>query len=141
VTVWQQQTATVQIPVNTMSWSPETRTVQVPTTTYRTVEAIVSRIPIQVLPGGPQQMMAGAGAASPGAAPSGPTATLAATAGPMAPIAARASSTGGAAAAPMNSAAPLPATYGGQVLSSDPPRQSTAWQPPTPDRYGDAMRR
>ena len=50
VTTWQQQTATVQIPVSTVAWAPETRTVQVPTTTYRSVEAI-AKVPIGVASG------------------------------------------------------------------------------------------
>ena len=117
ITTWQQQTATVQIPVNTVAWAPETRTVQVPTTTYRTVEA-VTRIPIAGVPGGAsQQMMAsttGAGSTS------GPTATLAVR--PSAP------------------SSPMP-TYGGQAMTSDPPKQATGWQSPSDTRYGDAMRR
>lgn len=121
VTTWQQQTATVQIPVTQMTWAPETRTVQVPSTTYRTVpDVIVSRIPISASPtaGGSGQMLASG--AAPTTATSGPTATLAArpTAGAAAPLAsAPPTTTGGA---------------GGRAMTSDPPREATGWQTPTP---------
>jgi hypothetical protein len=141
VTSWQQQTANVQIPVTTLAWVPETRTVQSPTTTYQTVVA-ESRVPLQVLPGGAQsqQMLASAGGASSTPASSGPTAVLAARPGataPSAPSAPRVASAP-ASATPLVAAAPQPAPapqgYGGQALSSDPPRQG--WQAaPTPDRY------
>lgn len=122
VTSWQQQTATVQIPVNTVAWAPETRTVQMPTTTYRTVEnAVVSRILIGAAPGalgGSQQMMA----ANSGAATSGPSATLAAR-----PSATTTSSVPTVASAP---------TYGGTLMQSDPPRTGAGWQTPSSDsRY------
>lgn len=132
VTVWQQQTATVQIPVNSVAWVPETRTVQAPTTTYRTVEQIV-RTPIGAAPtgGGSQQMLAGsAGAAT---TTSGPTATLAArpsTGGTAAPI-----STARQPAPPISSAPPAP-TYGGRALTNDPPAEASGWTTPSPDaRY------
>ena len=138
VTTWQQQTANVQIPVTTMAWVPETRTVQVPTTTYQTVVA-ESRVPLQVLPGGAQtqQMLAGTNSATSAPVSSGPTAMLAARPGATAQT---------ITPAPRVAAAPAPATplpapasqpahqgYGGQALSSDPPRG--AWQAPAPDRY------
>jgi len=139
VTTWQQQTASVQIPVSTMAWVPETRTVQVPTTTYQTVVA-ESRVPLQVLPGGvpSQQMFAGANGATTTPASSGPTAVLAARPGattastPSAPLVASVP----APATPLVAAAPQPASqgYGGQAMSSDPPRQG-AWQQANPDRY------
>lgn len=132
VTTWQQQTATVQIPVNTVAWAPETRTVQAPTTTYKTVEAIVSRRPLYALPGAAgggasQQMLAAGSAAS-----SGPTATLAARPTPST------STAGATAAGPANvpAVASAPITYGGTQMTSDPPRQPTGgWQAPTQDRY------
>jgi hypothetical protein len=120
VTTWQQQTGTVQIPVTQMTWAPETRTVQVPSTTYRTVDAIVSRIPISAssMAGGSGQMLAsGATSTSP---TTGPTATLAArpTAGTAIPLAgAPPTTTGGA---------------GGRAMTSDPPREASGWQTPTP---------
>jgi hypothetical protein len=139
VTTWQQQTANVQIPVSTMAWVPETRTVQMPTTTYQTMVA-ESRVPLQVLPGGAQsqQMLAGAGGAASAPASSGPTAMLAARPGATspsiasAPLAPRAP----APATPLVATAPqpVPQSYGGQAMSSDPPRQG-AWQQQTPDRY------
>lgn len=132
VTTWQQQTATVQIPVNTVAWAPETRTVQAPTTTYKTVEAIVSRRPLYALPGaagapgGSQQMLA-----TGSTPPSGPTATLAARPTPNAGTAAAPSTAQGS----VPSVASAPITYGGTQMTSDPPRQPTGgWQAPT-DRY------
>jgi hypothetical protein len=122
VTTWQQQTATVQIPVTRVGWAPETRTVQAPTTTYRTAEAIVSRIPI-------------------GAAPGGSTPERALAAGPSATIAARPGAAGTAGAGvPAVATAPA-ATYGGTRLTGDPPREATGWQPPSDARYGEAVRR
>ena len=45
VTYWQQQVATVQVPVAQTTWVPETRTVQVPVTTYRMAEKeTISRV-------------------------------------------------------------------------------------------------
>lgn len=124
VTIWQQQTASVQIPVTTMAWVPETRTVQVPTTTYQTVVA-ESKVPLQVLPGGASQQMM---ATNSGAATTGPTATLAARPG------ATTASVPTPAATPYVAAAPAAPTYGGQAMSSDPPRTGS-WQPQTPSRY------
>jgi hypothetical protein len=134
VTTWQQQTATVQIPVNSVAWVPETRTVQAPTTTYRTVVA-ESRTPIGAAPaaGGSQQMMAStSGAAT--SPTSGPTATLAAR-----PSATTGAASGVPAVASATTAYPA---YGGQQMQSDPPKQATGWTAPsdTP-RYGDSMRR
>jgi hypothetical protein len=127
VTTWQQQTATVQIPVSTMAWVPETRTVQVPTTTYQTVVA-ETRVPLQVLPGGSTQALAASGGA-PAAAPS---ATLAARPGATASAAAPLASP--APATPL-SVATAPQTYGGQAMTSDPPRQGS-WAPQSGDsRY------
>jgi hypothetical protein len=120
VTTWQQQTATVQIPVTRVGWAPETRTVQQPTTTYRTAEAIVSRIPIGAVPG------------------SGGTERAIAGAGPSATLAARPGATG---TAGVPTVATAPATYGGTAMTSDPPRQATGWQPPSETRYGDGIRR
>lgn len=42
VTTWQQQVATVQIPVTQTAWVPEVRTVQTPVTTYRTAEEVTT---------------------------------------------------------------------------------------------------
>jgi hypothetical protein len=120
VTVWQQQAATVQIPVSRVAWAPETRTVQLPTTTYRMAsDEQISKVaigPTPTVPAGSQQMMATTGATS-----TGPTATIAAR--PGATIA----------SAPV--AAPAP-TYGGVAMTSDPPKQATGWQtPPDSSRY------
>lgn len=114
VTTWQQQVATVQIPVNRVSWAPETRTVKTPVTTYRTAnQEMLVRTPIGPATG----PLPGSGTALAATAPSGassqPTATLAAR--PSAP----------AASAP---------TSGGTALMSDPPRQATGWQA-QPSRY------
>jgi hypothetical protein len=135
VTTWQQQTATVQIPVQTMAWVPQTQTVPTQTTTYRPVEAIVSRIPIGAAPGanGSQQMIA---STSPGVAR--PSATLAAR-----PSAAPSGSVPMVATAPSNttygSSAP---SYGGTVMNQDPPRQPTAYGATTGDaRYNDSTHR
>jgi hypothetical protein len=133
VTTWQQQTATVQIPVNTVAWAPQTQTVQMPTTTYRSVDAIVSRIPIGATPGamgGSQQMMASSGATT-----ASPSATLVARAPGSAPPAANATPLSS-----VPSVASVPTTYGaagvgGTQLNSDPPRQGTAWQTPSPGSY------
>jgi hypothetical protein len=133
VTTWQQQTATVQIPVNTVGWAPQTQTVQLPTTTYKSVDAIVSRIPIGATPGamgGSQQMMASSGGIT-----SGPTATLAARPPGYAPSS--------ASATPLSnvpSVASAPTTYGavgigGTQMNSDPPRQAPGWQSPSPSSY------
>jgi hypothetical protein len=136
VTTWQQQTATVQIPVNTVAWVPQTQTVQIPTTTYKTVDAIVSRIPIGATPGalgGSQQMMASTGTTS-----SGPSATLAARPPGSAPANASATPLSG-----VPSVASAPMTYGaaagtgGTQMPSDPPRQPTGstWQAPPATSY------
>lgn len=134
VTIWQQQTATVQIPVSTMAWTPETRSVQVPTTTMVPVEAIVS---IQALPAGAgsQQLMASAGGASSTAA--------ATTTGPTAMLAARPSSISSAppAAASVPVLASAPINYGGHAIDKDPPPQPSGWQSASPDRYNDSLRR
>lgn len=107
VTTWQQQVATVQIPVSRVAWAPETRTVQVPVTTYRTVNAEINhRVPI-----GPTPVTAMA------------SRPLSGTSQPSATLAARPSA---------SSAAPTP--IGGQMLEADPPRQATGWQQQSP-RY------
>lgn len=148
VTTWQQQTGTVQIPVNSVAWVPETRTVQAPTTTYRTVDnAVVSKVyvgPATTAPSS-QQMMASTGGATTGAA-SGPTATLAAR--PSSPSTA----TGAGSNVPAMASAPTPTyqpptyqppSYGGTALPSDPPKQATGWQSSSPPstRYGNEIRR
>ena len=129
VTTWQQQTATVQIPVNTVAWVPQTRSVQTPG--YKTVEQLVMT-PIVSGTGatGSQQMMA-----SNGTTTTSPSATLVARAPGSAPPAATATPL-----TSVPSVASVPTTYGaagvgGTQLNSDPPRQGTAWQTPSPGSY------
>jgi hypothetical protein len=114
VTVWQQQVATVQIPVTRVSWAPETRTVQQPVSTWKTANRIVQSF----TPVGPASTAVAA--ASP--ASSAPSATIAAL-----PAGAAATST-----ASSSTARPI----GGQALPNDPPRQANQWQSPaTTSRY------
>ncbi len=122
VTTWQQQTATVQIPVNTVAWTPQTQTVQVPTTTYQTVQnAEISRVLIGAAPGATSgQMMA----STSGASPSGPSATIAAR------------PAGSATTSSVPAMASAPPAYGGTQMTSDPPRTPSVWQPASPEnRY------
>ena len=108
VTVWQQQVATVQIPVTRVAWAPETRTVQQPVTSWRTANRIVeTKTPIGATPSG------GSGTALAGARPLGgtPSATLSPTSGAAASLAQR----------------PL----GGEAMQNDPPKQASGWQPPS----------
>jgi hypothetical protein len=142
VTTWQQQTATVQIPVNTMAWVPETRTVQTPTTTYQTVKQYVLT-PVMGTPnGGSQQMLANNAVSTPTATltPTTGAATATAAAAPTYAATTPTYATPRVAAAPAPAAAPVVApvsapapapNYGGRQLPSDPPRYSTA----TPNRY------
>jgi hypothetical protein len=133
VTTWQQQTATVQIPVNTVAWVPETRSVQTPSTTYKTVEQLVmTPIVNGTNATGSQQMMASSGTAT-----TSPSATLVARAPGSASPAANATPLSS-----VPSVASAPTTYGaagvgGTQLNSDPPRQPTgsAWQTPSPSSY------
>jgi hypothetical protein len=133
VTTWQQQTATVQIPVNTVAWVPETRSVQTPSTTYKTVEQLVmTPIVSGTNATGSQQMMASSGTAT-----TSPSATLVARAPGSASPAANATPLSS-----VPSVASAPTTYGaagvgGTQLNSDPPRQPTgsAWQTPSPSSY------
>jgi hypothetical protein len=118
VTVWQQQVATVQIPVTRMAWTPETRTVQQPVTTWKTANRVVeTRTPIGAAPNT-------ALAAKPLSA-GNPSATIAAV------------PNGSASSSPSVSVASRP--VGGEALTSDPPRLGTAqqWQSPstTHSRY------
>ncbi|MCC6492604.1 MAG: hypothetical protein IT424_06250 [Pirellulales bacterium] len=119
VTVWQQQVATVQIPVARSTWTPETKTVQQPVTKWEThQQEIVMKTPIGPTPTGATPL------------PGGSSTALAAR--PLTP--ATASAALSAAPTTATPAAP-PATaiasqqYGGQMLQSDPPRTS-GWQPP-----------
>lgn len=134
VTTYQQQTATVQIPVNTVAWVPETRNVQMPTTTYKTVEQLVMT-PIvngSGAMGGSQQMMASSGTTT-----TSPSATLVARAPGSAPPAVNATPLSS-----VPSVASAPTTYGaagagGTQLNSDPPRGPTGstWQTPPQSSY------
>jgi hypothetical protein len=108
VTVWQQQVATVQIPVSHVAWVPETRTVQQPVTTWKLAnrESVV-KTPIGAVPSG------------------GRSNTAIAAARPLT------SATPSAQLTPSNGATAMTASrpLGGQALSSDPPRQpDTGWQ-------------
>jgi hypothetical protein len=108
VTVWQQQVATVQIPVTRVAWAPETRTVQQPVTSWRTANRIVeTKTPIGATPTG------ASGTALAGARPLGstPSATLTPSNGATASLAQR----------------PL----GGEAMQNDPPKQASGWQPPS----------
>lgn len=79
VTTYQQQVATVSVPVNRVAWAPETRTVQTPVTRYVAANAeIVRRTPIGAAPT--------ALAAKPLNGSSQPTATLAARPSDSTPI-------------------------------------------------------
>jgi hypothetical protein len=108
VTVWQQQVATVQIPVTRVGWAPETRTVQQPVTTWKTASRFVeTRTPIGATPTG------GSGTALAGARPSAgtPSATLTPNSGATASLAQR--------------------PVGGEAMQNDPPKQASGWQPPS----------
>lgn len=110
VTHWQQQVATVQIPVTQTTWVPETRTVQVPVTTYRTAEEeTISRVALNE-----PRSLAGARPLS----PRGPSATLAARPNYTPRSASR-------------SASPI----GGVALENDPPRQASGWRSNSDGRY------
>lgn len=109
VTIWQQQVATIQIPVTKANWTPETRTVKQPVTTWETHnQEIVMKTPI-----GPAPLGGGANTALASSLPasSTPSATLS-----PAPI------HGGATALASQQ-------YGGQLMSSDPPKSGSSWQP------------
>jgi hypothetical protein len=107
VTTWQQQVGTVQIPVTKVTMVPETRTVQQPITTMKTVNnTVTTHRAIGPTPGGPGSNTALA------AAPGAGTATASLT--------------------PVNSPPSQTATrvaanpYGGQQITSDPPRYGNA---------------
>ena len=117
VTVWQQQIATVQIPVNRVAWAPETRTVQAPMTTYRTVEDVVER---RVAIGPTPTNTAVASTARPLSSAPVRTATLAPSSG---------NSTSTAASSGMQR------PIGGEAMPSDPPRTATGWQSQSESRY------
>ena len=119
VTTWQQQAATVQIPVTRVAWAPETKTVQSQVTTYRTVnQEVVIKTPIGMATGGAGSTTALASARPLSQAPQ-PSATLRASSVPA-----------------VASAAPI----GGQRMTADPPKEATGWQP-LPSRYDATDRR
>ena len=149
VTTWQQQMATVQIPVSRASLVPDTRTVQVPVTTYRSAPyEQVTRVPI-----GASQTFADAKPLS--SAPtyaSQSTPTYGNTSTPTGAGTYGAASSSTASAAPQPSAtlaarpsAPTssqpPKVAGGTMLESDPPRQASGWgSSTTGGRYDGAYR-
>lgn len=109
VTSWQQQVATVQIPVSRVAWVPETQTVQQSVTTWKTANTVITR----------RTPVGAVGAA-------GGTSTALATAQPLP------NSTPSATITPNNGAAASVAQrpFGGEALQSDPPKQATGgWQP------------
>jgi hypothetical protein len=111
VTTWQQQVATVQIPVTRVAWAPETRTVQQPVTTWKTANRIVlTHTPIGASPTTAlaAKPLSGSPSATIAAVPNGSTSTSTSVA-----------------------SRPL----GGEALTSDPPRQPTGWQPSGTSRY------
>lgn len=122
VTTYQQQVATVTMPVTRVAWAPETRTVQTPVTRYavRPVE-ITERVAMGPAPA--------ADGARPLTAATSPTTSPATSVGPSATLAARP-------AAPVARTAAQPnTTYGGRAMPSDPPREATGWQAPSGSRY------
>jgi hypothetical protein len=108
VTTWQQQVATVQIPVSRVAWVPETRTVQQPVTNWKVANReIVTRTPIGGIPSGASSNTSMA-AARP-LTSSTPSATLTPTDSASASIASR--------------------PVGGTAMQSDPPKQpGSGWQ-------------
>ena len=115
VTVWQQQTATVQLPISRVAVIPETRTVQMPVTEYKTVNEVVERtIPI-------------------GPTPTALAAKPITSSGPTATIAALPSGSTTSTSAPSAELAQRP--LGGQQLYQDPPKQSPYTPPATVSRY------
>lgn len=124
VTTWQQQVATVQVPVNRVAWQPEVRTVQVPVTTYRTAEkTVTTRVALNeprplagARPLAESHALAGTPyvAAQP-AVVNGPSATI----GAASPTA--------WASRPLYQDAPA---AGGRKLESDPPKQGTGLPAP-----------
>ena len=111
VTHWQQQVATVQVPVTSTAWVPETRTVQVPVTTYRTAsEETISRVAMNH----PQTLATARPLTAFGNQSSNsPSATLAAR--PSYP-----------ASGPIGSRG---------ALENDPPRQANSWRSSGDSRY------
>lgn len=134
VTTWQQQVGTVQIPVQRVAVVPETRTVQqqVPTS-YKTVyNTVTSERVVGMSPTGAGQntMMASSQPTS-----SGWTATPSQSTAPTSPSASLQQVATPAAQQPATRVAANP--YGGQQITSDPPRYGNAptaapssWQPP-----------
>jgi hypothetical protein len=122
VTIWQQQVATVQLPVSRATMTPETRTVQTPVVSYRTTnEEVVSRVAL-----GPSSAYAANTALAAAPTTYGTSAsTNAVAAQPSATLTPRPS-------APPQSA---PLVAGGQMLQQDPPREAQGWQRPSGDRY------
>jgi hypothetical protein len=124
VTTWQQQVATVQIPVSRITWAPETRMVQTPVTTYQVAnEEVERKVPIGRTPAAAsgQSMLA-----------TGPTATLTAqTSAPATP----------APFTPPPTSTPSVRTadtrgYGGTAMPDDLPREGAgAWRGLDDARY------
>lgn len=109
VTRWQQQVATVEIPVTQTSWVPQVRTVQVPATEMRTEQReIVRRVAM--------------GPASTGLANAGQPA---ATADGWASVSTRGATIAAVPTGPV----------GGIAMKSDPPRRSSGWREPNGQSY------
>lgn len=99
VTTYQQQVATVNVPVSRVAWAPETRTVQTPVTRYVAANSVIERkTVIGLVPTGTAM------AAKPLSGASQPTATLAAR--------------------PSESTA-----IGGMGTPAEPPQSGTGWKP------------
>lgn len=131
VTTWQQQVGTVQIPVQRVAVVPETRTVQqqVPTS-YKTVyNTITSERVVGMSPTGPGQntmMAASQPASSQWTAASSPSTAAASPSASLQPV------TSPASQQPATRVAANP--YGGQQITSDPPRYGNA-QPAAASAY------
>jgi hypothetical protein len=101
VTVWQQQVATVNLPVSHVAWVPETKTVQQTVSTWKTVNSeFVRRDPIGLIPAG------------------GGSTTAIADARPLSGATPSATLTPADQPAAMTASRPL----GGEAISSDPPK-------------------
>ena len=119
VTTYQQQVATVNIPVSRVAWAPETRTVDQPVTTYRTANQI-NYIPIGLASDAAGSTAIAARPLS--SAPQGSGGWQAAT-----PAASQPSAT--IAARPSASSGPI----GGQMMEKDPPEKASGWPSPAPN--------
>ncbi|RIK80783.1 MAG: hypothetical protein DCC67_08935 [Planctomycetota bacterium] len=108
VTVWQEQVATVQIPVTRSTWTPDTQTVPQQVTKWETHnQEIVTKTPLGPSPAGGGGNMALAARPLSGSTPSATVAPAPTGAGATAVAAAQ--------------------QYGGQALQGDPPK--SGWQP------------